>query len=509
MATSEKKRTTKIIVIALIAFVVITAIGLVAANIYSNYISNGGQQRSTISFESKHYKVNNCMYTYYNFSGIYSYGAYLSYMGLDMSKPLSAQECSYVQADQNGNPGTWQQYFIQQSANSVMGYLCYAEAAKDAGYEYDNLDADIEKQLNSLKDSAKEVGYENFEEYLKAYYADFVKEEDVRDALKLQIFANKYYEKVQEDTKGALTEDDYNKYLEATPEKVKKIDYMSYAVTADVAEDADEATKQVAYNAAKAKADTLLAAATGEESFAAWVTADLKEKNATAETPQTDEEINEQATKVNKEQGFSENDDFSTWAFDANRTAGEATVIDNGSGTYTVYYLIKTPYLLEYDTKNVRHILLKSEEENAEIEEKAKSVLDEFKAGDKSEASFDALAQKNNEDSNSLYNNVTKGQMVTEFNDWIFAEARQPGDTDIVKTQYGYHIMYYIGNGLKAWQAEVATNLTTDKTGEITKEWQEKYPVDYTKGIYEIPDTIPTVAATSMTSAASSNIVAG
>ena len=36
--------------------------------------------------------------------------------------------------------------------------------------------------------------------------------------------------------------------------------------------------------------------------------------------------------------------------------------------------------------------------------------------------------------------------MVTEFNDWIFDEARKPGDTGIIETTYGYHIMYYVNN---------------------------------------------------------------
>ena len=35
--------------------------------------------------------------------------------------------------------------------------------------------------------------------------------------------------------------------------------------------------------------------------------------------------------------------------------------------------------------------------------------------------------------------------MVTEFNNWIFDDARKAGDVEIVKTSYGYHIMYFVG----------------------------------------------------------------
>ena len=50
--------------------------------------------------------------------------------------------------------------------------------------------------------------------------------------------------------------------------------------------------------------------------------------------------------------------------------------------------------------------------------------------------------------------------MVTEFNDWCFDESREPGDTGIVKTSYGYHIMYFVGQGDQiAWEEAVRSDL--------------------------------------------------
>jgi hypothetical protein len=37
--------------------------------------------------------------------------------------------------------------------------------------------------------------------------------------------------------------------------------------------------------------------------------------------------------------------------------------------------------------------------------------------------------------------------MLTAFNDWCFDPDRQVGDTGIVETSYGYHIMYFSGYG--------------------------------------------------------------
>ena len=112
------------------------------------------------------------------------------------------------------------------------------------------------------------------------------------------------------------------------------------------------------------------------------------------------------------------------------------------------------------DTKmvNVRHILItpteKDEDGNytdeawAEAEKKAQELLAEWQSGAHTEESFALMATENSADTGSvsnggLYEEVYPGQMVTEFDAWCFDAARKPGDTGIVKTSYGYHIMYF------------------------------------------------------------------
>ena len=116
---------------------------------------------------------------------------------------------------------------------------------------------------------------------------------------------------------------------------------------------------------------------------------------------------------------------------------------------------------------NVRHILITPQaDENAETDENGQPVLTEqnwtnaqmkadeiykmWQEGDATEETFAALATEYTEDPGSmstggLYEEVYAGQMVQEFNDWCFDAARQVGDTGIVKTSYGYHIMYFSG----------------------------------------------------------------
>jgi hypothetical protein len=50
--------------------------------------------------------------------------------------------------------------------------------------------------------------------------------------------------------------------------------------------------------------------------------------------------------------------------------------------------------------------------------------------------------------------------MVPEFNDWCFDASRKPGDTGIVQTQFGFHIMYYVSQDTREnWQVSVESTL--------------------------------------------------
>ena len=80
---------------------------------------------------------------------------------------------------------------------------------------------------------------------------------------------------------------------------------------------------------------------------------------------------------------------------------------------------------------------------------KAQAILDAWLAGEHTEESFAKLATEKTEDPGSksnggLYTDTWKGKMVQEFNDWCFDEARKTGDYGLVKTSYGYHIMYFV-----------------------------------------------------------------
>ncbi len=490
---SEKQRKIRLVLIALVVTVALVAVGIIGAHLYSNYLKSGADQRKEISFESEHYKVNNCMMTYFYLSDFYNVyntnGVYFSYMGLDPFKPMQDQ----IYDEEQGT--TWYDYFVNNSANNVQGYLYYAEAALENGYEAEDLDKLVDKQIDNLKKSAEDQEI-TLEEYIANVFGTGINEDDIRDALELQVYASEYYNHVEDEYKNSLTDEDYETYYADNKNSYDKVDYRSYAINADVAEDADEAAKATATEAAAAKAEELLAAATDGEAFAAWVAADLAAKNEGLEEDKvlSEEEITTQATEITEAAAYTEGDDFSEWAFDSARAVGDTTIIDDGAGNYTVYRLEATVYRQEDATRDVRHILLTADTygSDEEASAKAEEILNEYLAGDKTEDAFEALAEEYNEDSGSLYEDVSKGDMVAEFENWLFDEARVTGDTDVVKTEYGYHIMYYVGEGQAKWQNDVYDALLEAYVNELVEGYQETYTVEYEyHNIYSLPTTIP------------------
>ena len=145
---------------------------------------------------------------------------------------------------------------------------------------------------------------------------------------------------------------------------------------------------------------------------------------------------------------------------------------------------------------DVRHILISpesaegastyTEEEWAAAEKKANDVLNEWLNKTPDEDSFAALAGSYSMDPGSasnggLYEDVYVGQMVKPFEEWCFDEVRKEGDYGIVKTDYGYHIMYYVGSDL-VWFLTAEADMMAEKGNEFLAQILEKNPsqIDYT-----------------------------
>lgn len=126
-----------------------------------------------------------------------------------------------------------------------------------------------------------------------------------------------------------------------------------------------------------------------------------------------------------------------------------------------------------------------SEEEWDACLVKARKLLNEWKNGEATEESFAQMAYQYSEDNyedGGLYEYVYEGQMVEEFEDWCFDSSREPGDTGLVRTVFGYHIMYYV-YGEEGWYRYGQQSLAQDMSRELIDSLVQKYPmeVDYRK----------------------------
>jgi hypothetical protein len=78
--------------------------------------------------------------------------------------------------------------------------------------------------------------------------------------------------------------------------------------------------------------------------------------------------------------------------------------------------------------------------------------------------------------------------MVDEFDNWIFDESRNVGDAEIIRTPYGYHIMYFVGEGYDVWEYKALDMLKDELYSNNTDELVKKYPLTFNEdAIKQIP----------------------
>lgn len=455
----------RIIVTAAIALVV--CVGLLMGNL----VLDGFFTRNTISMTSATYKIDNAMVSYF-FNKQYqsyttSYSSYLSMMGLDTEKSLKLQQYSETQ--------TWFDYFMDSAKTTLTEMVTLAEAAKAENITLDDADiAKIDKSLVELQNTAKTKATD-YQEYLRSQYGKGIKESDVRKCLELVALYNKYKDIIYK--QFDYSEMQIDKYYGEHVNDFKYFDFKSYVFNSTIPEGSTEAETAKINAATKAEAEKL-AACKSTAAFDATLTEYLKSINTAAAT------IKETVTNsLSKASPYNETSDVSKWAFADGRKVGDTTLIE-GTNQYSVYYLTATPYRKEYMTKNVRHILVTAKV--YETDEKAKAKAEELKEtwlkGDKTAESFGLLANEYSEDSGSntkggLYANIGEGEMTDVFDAWGFDAARKPGDIDVIKTDYGYHVIYFEGNGLVAWRAEASDAMQKTDYESQYEQLKKLYPI--------------------------------
>ena len=143
---------------------------------------------------------------------------------------------------------------------------------------------------------------------------------------------------------------------------------------------------------------------------------------------------------------------------------------------------------------DVRHILIQpengvtgddgsttySEEDWEAARVKAQQILDDWLAGEATEDTFAQSAAANSVDSSAsnggLYSNVSQGDMTDEFDAWCFDDSRQTGDYGLVRTKYGYHVMFFSG---LSWYNTAKSALLSQKSNDFVDNAIEQFEMTY------------------------------
>jgi foldase protein PrsA len=145
----------------------------------------------------------------------------------------------------------------------------------------------------------------------------------------------------------------------------------------------------------------------------------------------------------------------------------------------------------KYDKVTAQHILFMTVDQNQKplAQDKidaAKKNADDILARVKAGEDFGTLAKQYSEDPGSKDNNgeytFGKGEMVPEFENWAF--SAKPGDTGIVKSSFGYHVMKLIKHlTLDDVKDTVKTDVINDKYSKQVDDLKKdpKYNVTTTK----------------------------
>lgn len=388
---------------------------------------------------------------------------------------------------------TYHEYFLEQAKTQLTTVTAMADAANAAGY---TLSEDSQKELDdslaALSTQAKNAGCASSSAYLRLVFGRSVNEKVYRENVKLSVLASDY----QNTTLADLTDysdEDMKAFYDQNAALYNSYDYdYAYFDGTPVIEPAEDGTtpeatdaqKSEAMAAAKEKAEGLLNA--------------MKAAPAEGETAPTFATaaavygISDTSRTRRLAVGNFKDTVFADWLMDSARKDGDIEMFESeGNGYYVIQF--HDSYFYDEPTVDVRHILVMAEmDEGAEkptqaqmdaAHDEAEELMKQFNLGEKTAAAFGEMAEEHSDDGRTddgalrqaggLYSGVHKGDMVQNFNDWIFDEARKEGDVGLVVNEgpgyYGWHVVYFQASHEPEWLSTAKTN----RSSEDTTAWNE------------------------------------
>lgn len=408
------------------------------------------------------------MYNYYYNSTVNYYQQQAAYgmVELDTTTDYAKQETT----DYDGNTITWADKFKLDTVEQIKRLVFYynGAVAHNVALTEEQKEA-IDSDIDSIKEAADSAN-QSVDEYVSTNYGEYCGVATLRKMEEMSYAAQSYLRQYtitltpSDEDVQAYYEEHQDDYLETD------ISYLVMPYDETTQEETLKNAEQYASQIKSAEDLKKLIPVACKDLIDGYVAQGYGDADSVAEQIAASTEMS--VTKSNPNQLP---DAIIEWLFSENTPAGSCkSFADDTYQAAFIIYKANDVSVADDLVYSVRHILIMPETDSAETEDeseeataselteeqwdaaeaKAQEILEEYNKGDKTEYAFALLAEENSADTASLaaggsnfgglYTNVTLGQMVSEFENWAVDDSRQYGDTGIVKSQFGYHIMYFV-----------------------------------------------------------------
>ena len=368
---------------------------------------------------------------------------------------------------------TWAQVFVEQAIADATNIYSLYDAAVKAGHKLtEDEETAILSNINTMSAYAIYYAYyDNLDDYLQYIYGPTANKETYTEYLRVQQMAQSYSNAHFDGLE--YTDEDYREHEKKDYYLYSSYNFSAYEIvvstyrqggTKDENGNTVYSDDEIAKAQAAAKADADL--------FAAGTYKDTTEFDKAIAGLEINKENKEAASTLYTKQfggAAIAQEDIRKWLSDENRAVGDIGVFpqttkdSDGKETTTGYTVIMYHSCTDNTMKlvNVRHILLLVDTTTdadgnktfvvsslEEAKTKANEILDTFNKGEVKDAeAFGKLAKEHSDDGsakeNGLIEEIYPGMTVEDFDNWCFDTARKVGDTEIIQTEYGIHIMYF------------------------------------------------------------------
>lgn len=494
-ARAAKQKKTIYTVVGVVCAVL--AVALLVWNSWSGISTRLHGKAVAATVDGSDYTVGDLQYYYTNARQNFYYNWYQFYLyyGADLGFDPNVEDGAQWYNEEENQ--TYADYFRESALSSLKNTAALCAAAKAEGYTLsEEGQATIDSDLAQFDAYRVQSGL-SWDNYLSRVFGTGVtKSVYVRNRTN-DILADEYLQHHEDGID--VTEDKIQEYYTNNTDNMDSYTYRYFFINGTALDSVNEEGETVPATTEEKDAALAEAKAKADEALAEIQAAEDKEAAFIAAAPKYVSESSRSSYENDPDHSLQElimgavlsgnGSDYAAWLKDSARKPGDVTSIEATSGSFVVMFLNRQRD--DLPAVDVRHILIRTDTTDSEETDengytipteaaheaaraKAQALLDEWQAGVATEESFAALAEKHSEDGRDsetnklnspggLYEGVYRGEMVPNFNKWVFEKGRKSGDVglvDNVSWYSGWHIIYFSGLAEEPhWRTEAKKSL--------------------------------------------------